>query len=220
MNQLRERLTIASSSPHAWGWTAAPRLRQCDRPASSPHAWGWTAEDWRDGGTGRASSPHAWGWTEGIDVAASSRPSSSPHAWGWTEVKQIGADAFRVVPTRVGVDRRCGRWSSSRLPSSPHAWGWTEGMAAAVWCWWRRVWRRSCDRLLVAILGGGRPAGDGLAGILGSWRSGLGVGGKARQGKAWRAWRGVEGTVRLGGLGKARLARRGEIRRCCRAIAF
>ena len=133
-------------------------------PSSSPRTWGWTASSTDDGRERRVvpthvgvdrclsrrprretSRPHARGggpvW---VSVSNPSSP-SSPRTWGWTGALPDDRRRDPVVPTHVGVDRpqRNSPSCSRRRPhalgggpepvprhlvaawSSPRTWGWT-----------------------------------------------------------------------------------------------
>src|SRR5271165_5281569 len=145
--------TINWFSPHAWGWSekAKPDAEghlvlptrvgmvrkgeaECRRPSCSPHT--------------RGDGPR---W---IEIGAALL-SFSPHAWGWSEALQIILTPEDVLPTRVGMVRRCKShkslqvgsphtrgdgpwrswWLSAQTAFSPHAWGWSAGriLCGGIW---------------------------------------------------------------------------------------
>ena len=130
-------------SPRAWGWTVATRAVQ-PLPVEVPTRVGMDrgcCDRARCGSRG----PHARG--DG-PLGTGVRPGEamrSPRAWGWTAPRPHALAGQAEVPTRVGMDRRCGSSTpaTSRGPHargdgpgeivldrdiparSPRAWGWT-----------------------------------------------------------------------------------------------
>ncbi len=107
----------AMFSPPAWGWSVPSeidRYRQTVLPTRvgmvrAPAVAGW-------GGSG---SPHPRG--DGPVSPCTSRAMSpfSPPAWGWSDRHRVLEERHPVLPTRVGMVRRCWRFNGW-LTSSPH----------------------------------------------------------------------------------------------------
>src|SRR5690606_4774912 len=86
-----------------------PGLPVPDQDPSPPHA--------RGGGPLRGLEWEIW-------------TKSSPRAWGWTRWAARRDPDQRVLPTRVGVDRRRRGPARRCRASSPRAWGWTDFVVA------------------------------------------------------------------------------------------
>jgi len=156
-------VTAYALSPHLWGWTAedvalrpefgvVPTPVGMDRCGAPMSHCSWVVptpvgmdRTHTASGCGMWRCPHTCGDGPTGRNSRKSTPTLSPHLWGWTGMVRRQANANRVVPTPVGMDRlaplvfricqrcphTCGDGpptnpsASWKPPLSPHLWGWT-----------------------------------------------------------------------------------------------
>ena len=162
----QDRMEILRS-PHTRGDGPSPRPARWPHPAFSPHAWGWSVPQVASRrtrvvlptrvGMVRSTctsspvgirSPHTRGDGPFPTLECWGVKSFSPHAWGWSAARSAARASAPVLPTRVGMVRRCSARRCARLCSphtrgdgpiaaavtsvpaefSPHAWGWSGAM--------------------------------------------------------------------------------------------
>ncbi len=136
-------LSFAQFSPHAWGWSGARGEREWAEFVL-PTRVGMVRQK-RVSAIASERSPHTRGDGPFRKRKTAQNQRFSPHAWGWSAHAQENARTFTVLPTRVGMVRRCvgcacmksrsphtrgdgpGRRGPQGLPEqfSPHAWGWS-----------------------------------------------------------------------------------------------
>ena len=130
-----------SSSPHARGDVPPSSTRPASSRAFSPRPWGCSVHsaetalrllllptpvgmfrrDFRCGQT-RPPSPHARGDVPSAAANCLSLGSFSPRPWGCSATRPSSARPSRLLPTPVGMFRRCACISARSAPS-PHARG-------------------------------------------------------------------------------------------------
>ncbi len=131
-------------SPPAWGWSVQPRLGRVHADVL-PTRVGMVRARLLVGAQ-RFCSPHPRGDGPPVIKMAGTVATFSPPAWGWSAIVVSAANAWLVLPTRVGMvrSRLAGKSPARRSPHprgdgpvvadatdaivafSPPAWGWSE----------------------------------------------------------------------------------------------